>query len=215
MDLQSRNGTWCDGTSVDRVLLLEGDAVFAGRCVLTFHTGEPPRTGRFEPRYSNRPADPHEALAGTIVGMTVVERPRDPWAAMSGRIRPRPRPMPHEVNLEPRPAETGLLELAAGEEDADLRPLCNLPKTRFLPRPIKLELPDVADLEPATADSDAAPAVVAALAEPESETLGELAAAAPTTRRRRRLNLDFWMFLAVLTIAGAGAWAVWRAVPGF
>ena len=212
VDLGSKNGTWCDGISVDRVLLIEGDTLYAGRCAFTFHAGEPPETGRYHSRASARPADPQEALEGTIVGVTVVERPRDPWMAMSSRIRPRP--MPRDVDLEPRSTGTGLLDLDFDIEP-ETRPLTNLPRTRLLPRPIMLELPTVEELEP-SGEGD----VAVAIAEPppaQTEDSSTPAAVVVTVKyaRRRGASLDFWLFALLVAALAGGAVTLYRYLPAF
>ncbi|MFI5381112.1 MAG: FHA domain-containing protein [Tepidisphaerales bacterium] len=211
VDLGSRNGTWCDGISVDRVLLIEGDTLYAGRCTLTFHAGEPPRTGRYQSRTSARPADPHEALEGTVVGVTVVERPRDPWMAMSSRIRPRP--MPRDVDLEPRPKGVGLLDLDLDIEP-ETRTISNLPRTRFLPRPIKLELPTVEDLQPTGEGSTAVAADPPASTEQTSAPVpAVVAVVAVKPAKRRGLSLDFWLFAVLVFALAAGAITLLRYLP--
>jgi pSer/pThr/pTyr-binding forkhead associated (FHA) protein len=199
VDLASRNGTWCDGISVDRVLLLDGDQIAVGRCVLTFHSGLPPAEGRYQPRLSNRPVDPHEALQGTMVGVTVVERPRDPWTAMNTRVRPRPKP--RGVDLELRPGSVGLLEAAEAE------PVRHA--TGFLPAPIHMDLPSLEELLP-----------IAPIRAPEGQTPESVRSqpgikAAQSRPRAASVNLDFWVFFAVLTVTAVAGWSVYRYVPWF
>ncbi|MGA2499504.1 MAG: FHA domain-containing protein [Tepidisphaeraceae bacterium] len=211
VDLGSKNGTWCDGVSVDRVLLIEGDTLYAGRCAFTFHTGKPPKTGKYHSRASSRPADPHEALEGTVVGVTVVERPRDPWIAMSSRIRPRP--MPREVNLEPRSTGTGLLDLELDIEP-ETRTITNLPRTRFLPRPIKLELPTIEELEPHEESVDEM-AVETSVAVCEAPEVAPATAAMARRKPRRGVSLDFWLFALLVVALAGGAVTMYRYLSSF
>jgi hypothetical protein len=203
VDLGSRNGTWCDGISVDRVLLLKGDQIAVGRCVLTFHPGPPPVGGRYSARLANRPVDPQEALQGTIMGVTVVERPRDPWTAMNTRVRPRPKP--RGVDLEVRPVSVGLLEAAEAE------PVRRV--TGFLPHPIHIELPSLEELVPQATPASAGwapePGPIA-LPRPRPANL-----AAGTQARAPNASLDFWIFFGVLAVTAAMGWSVYRFVPCF
>lgn len=139
VDLQSRNGTWCDGISVDRILLMDGDQIHLGKAVLTYHEGILPEKSEFKPRTSRRPADPHEALADTIAGVTVMERPRDPWLAQGKRAQPRP--IPRAVGAEESGSFAAVLELP--EEIDQEKPLRSYrpPRVRPLPKPILMEIP--------------------------------------------------------------------------
>ncbi len=210
VDLGSRNGTWCDGISVDRVLLIEGDTLYAGRCSFTFHTGTPPKTGRYQSKTSSRPADPHEALQGTVVGVTVVERPRDPWMAMSSRIRPRP--MPRDVNLEPRPTGTGLLDLDL-EMEPETRTISNLPHTRFLPRPIRLELPTVEELAPLAEESAQETPTEVSVAVCEAPEVEPAPVPRAKNKARRGVSIDFWLFALLIVVLAGGVVTLYRYLP--
>jgi hypothetical protein len=199
VDLGSRNGTWCDGISLDRVLLLDGDVIRAGECSFTFHLG-PPRGGqRFRGRMFNRPADPHEALNGTVADMPALrERQEDPRPVQNVPARMRPRPMPREVDLELRPSATGLLE--------------NLPPrpVRFpLRRPIMLELPSVEELLPSRISRPAIPPC------PRPATAPAPVKTAPARPKARETSVDFWVFITVAVAMLSGACAAWRMLPRF
>src|SRR5688572_15943382 len=74
VDLGSKNGTFVGSQPVARHALSDGDELRIGRVRVTFKDGPfepaPPGTRR---REFVRPADPTEALAGTVAGFTLVE----------------------------------------------------------------------------------------------------------------------------------------------
>src|SRR5437016_3736956 len=76
-DLGSKNGTLLSTHPVARHLLRDGDRFRIGRTQMTYFAGPfataPPGTRR---RTVIRPADPKEAMAGTITGFTLVD-PQD------------------------------------------------------------------------------------------------------------------------------------------
>jgi len=121
IDLNSRNGTTVNGQRITRHKLTDNDAVILGRTRITFHDellieNESP-TREFTP--SDRPANPMEALSGTVVDYSLnanfeppVERPI---------IRPMPRPMPN-ANRSPRPQSQALNLPASLSEFGDSSP---------------------------------------------------------------------------------------------
>ena len=100
LDLRSKNGTWLDGERVGRRSLRHGEVVRAGNTTIRFMLGtlpggaEKPRPPKSKPR----PADPFEAMAGTVVDFDPEQadevRP-GPHSRMNSRM-PYPRPMPRE-----------------------------------------------------------------------------------------------------------------------
>jgi predicted component of type VI protein secretion system len=90
VDLESKNGTKLDGDNVTRHVLRDGDVVRIGRSQVSFHAGAfvPMRSNT--PRRDERPADPIEALAGTVCGFQVFDMEED--SRISGFPIPRPRP---------------------------------------------------------------------------------------------------------------------------
>src|SRR5207244_11927472 len=119
-DLHSRNGTSLNAQKITRHKLAEGDSIVIGCARITFHDEvlieiEPPRR-EFSP--SDRPANPMEALSGTVVDYShspnfepPVERPI---------IRPLPRPMP-VANRSPLP-QSAALNLPASLSECDSSP---------------------------------------------------------------------------------------------
>lgn len=78
VDLQSKNGIHLDGERIQRRVLADGDQLRLGRTTIQFLTGafEPPPQGRSTKPI--RPADPFEALSGTISGMVLDQEAAGP-----------------------------------------------------------------------------------------------------------------------------------------
>src|SRR4051812_21681338 len=81
VDLDSRNGCHVNWKKVTEYTLVDGDTVRVGRTWLMFHTGAfvpvpKPVVEAAAARKAKlvRPADPHEALAGTVADFVFVER---------------------------------------------------------------------------------------------------------------------------------------------
>ncbi|HEY8665884.1 MAG TPA: FHA domain-containing protein, partial [Tepidisphaeraceae bacterium] len=74
VDLQSKNGTRLGWEKIGRHILREGDTLRIGRTYLTFYAGAfvPAPQGARKPKMV-RPADPHEALTGTVTGFVFVD----------------------------------------------------------------------------------------------------------------------------------------------
>lgn len=76
VDLGSRNGSFVHHEKVTEVDLIDGDTVTVGRTRITFLIGEfepMPESARKKDRLI-RPADPHEALSGTVAAFVFNER---------------------------------------------------------------------------------------------------------------------------------------------
>lgn len=75
VDLESKNGTYIGWEKLSTRLLVDGDALRIGRTVVTYRAGpyEPPPPGTVHKQKLVRPADPFEALTGTVMGYVFVE----------------------------------------------------------------------------------------------------------------------------------------------
>ena len=76
-DLGSRNGSHINGNKVAQHTLVDGDTLRIGRTRLTFIAGPfVPAPAEVKRRAGRlvRPADPHEALSGTVADFTFVDR---------------------------------------------------------------------------------------------------------------------------------------------
>lgn len=93
MDLGSKNGTRVGGTPVFRLPLNDGDVIRMGKTAVRFRTGEflvsaAPKTSGIK-----RPADPFEAMAGTVTDFSYKPTP---VIAPNGIPLPTPKPVPLE-----------------------------------------------------------------------------------------------------------------------
>lgn len=100
IDNDSKNGTYVNGRRCDRVPLTDGTAFTIGRTTVTYSAYELAFDDLQRPR-PQRPADPIEAMAGTVVGFHFVE----PGDAAPGRdaspVWPSPAPPePSSYDLE-------------------------------------------------------------------------------------------------------------------
>lgn len=98
LDMRSKNGTWLDGERIGRRSLRHGEAVRVGKTTLRFMMGElPAGASKSRSRTTNaRPADPFEAMAGTVVDFDASQADeKAPCPHFNGRM-PYPRPIPRE-----------------------------------------------------------------------------------------------------------------------
>jgi predicted component of type VI protein secretion system len=91
VDAGSKNGTYVDGHRRDRVDLDDGTAFRIGRTIVTFRAADLAAGEADRPR-PNRPADPIEALAGTVVGFHFVEPGDDAPGRHASPVWPQPAP---------------------------------------------------------------------------------------------------------------------------
>ena len=120
IDLNSRNGTTIKGQRVTRHQLDDGDTVVIGRTRIAFHDEVLIESESSARQFSaaDRPANPFEALSGTVTDYSFnpkfeppVERPI---------IRPMPRPMP-VANRSPLP-QSAAFNLPASLSECDSSP---------------------------------------------------------------------------------------------
>jgi predicted component of type VI protein secretion system len=96
IDLGSSNGSHVNFKKIERCTLVDGDAVRMGRTWITFRSGPfvpaPAEVGRRESKLV-RPADPHEALSGTVTDFVYVDRDdrAEPTPEFDGTPSPRGR----------------------------------------------------------------------------------------------------------------------------
>ncbi len=120
IDLNSRNGTTINGQRITRHKLADNDTLIVGRTRISFHDEvlieSESSIRQFSP--SDRPANPFEALSGTVTDYSFnpkfeppVERPI---------IRAMPRPMP-VANRSPLP-QSNALNLPASLSECDSSP---------------------------------------------------------------------------------------------
>jgi pSer/pThr/pTyr-binding forkhead associated (FHA) protein len=98
-DLKSKNGTRVGWQNVDTHVLRDGDHLRMGRTRIVYHTGpfEPAPPKSVKTNRMVRPADPHEALTGTVTDFVLLDdhedHPQsDPEFFRNDRPFPQPRP---------------------------------------------------------------------------------------------------------------------------
>ncbi|HEV8605381.1 MAG TPA: FHA domain-containing protein [Tepidisphaeraceae bacterium] len=133
IDLDSRNGTTINGQRITRHKLADNDILVVGRTRITFHdevlieTSTPTR--EFSP--SDRPANPMEALSGTVVDYNFTPRFEAPVERPI--IRPIPRPMPI-ANRSPLP-QSQAINLPASLSEGDSSPTWATKRSSSPPSP--------------------------------------------------------------------------------
>lgn len=90
VDMGSKNGTRVGDEVVTRKFLEDGDIIQAGKSSIRFLEGELAPGEEVKPPKSNRPADPFEALAGTVSGFVL--EPRGPIRNTDKLPTPKPAP---------------------------------------------------------------------------------------------------------------------------
>jgi pSer/pThr/pTyr-binding forkhead associated (FHA) protein len=140
VDLGSRNGSHVNWKAVSSHMLGDRDKVRVGRSWIEFHQGpfEPLPENQTAPKKSKlvRPADPHEALAGTISDFVYVEPEND-----GQEFDATPSPMPHAE--EPAGATTLYNPNALHDLSESVSGISVMapPKARRLAAPVRISLP--------------------------------------------------------------------------
>jgi predicted component of type VI protein secretion system len=154
-DLGSKNGTKLDGESITRHVLRDGEVIRIGRSQICFHAGPFMPLRSDAPRRDVRPADPIDALAGTVCGFQVFDMEED--SRVSGFPIPQPRP-PEPVSFRHDSVHSIVTELASNTWDTKL-------SHRASPaRPLKLAASKPVALAPPVQVPSRAPAMYVALA---------------------------------------------------
>ena len=92
IDLGSKNGTRLGGDAVSRRALKDGDVIRIGKTSVRYRTGPMVASARPTSSGGRRPADPFEALAGTVCDFSY----QPPPSSANGEGVPTPRPSPKE-----------------------------------------------------------------------------------------------------------------------
>jgi predicted component of type VI protein secretion system len=213
VDLGSKNGTRVGWQSVKSHLLRDGDHLRTGRTRIDYRAGpfEPPPC---EPRRADRlvrPADPHEALSGTVTDFVLIDEEEVGASAVNVfDQRPHPQPRPLEPDSYAEPEITTLLdELARScwsreqQESDDGGAAVLAVAAAVKARPVARALPRVARpiykeiRRPRGAETDLSLQVDGLILLPEAVTAPQ-----PDRSRRRLLVVVAWV------LAGAFATAV-------
>jgi predicted component of type VI protein secretion system len=185
-DLGSKNGTYVGNKPIARHQLKDGDEVRLGRTQMKFHAGpfEPAPPG-MRRRDFVRPADPTEALAGTVAGFILVE----PGEVERQEGAPVPQPRPPEPTAFASEDVYGMLnEIVSSSWDSIMaQASLQVVMERPLPRPNAYQRAPRVVSRPRVAFCLQAPeAEPSELAEPAVATPAETTKPAPPHRRWRR-----------------------------
>jgi predicted component of type VI protein secretion system len=132
IDLNSKNGTAINGERLIAPRLLNNnDIVRMGRSRVVFHTGVPGEEEIRRPE-SPRPIDPHEALAGTMAGFTLLA----PGEEETPRNMPCPQPKPKDPEVFQREELHELLTAIASSSWDSIYAEARLPKTKTESAPV-------------------------------------------------------------------------------
>jgi predicted component of type VI protein secretion system len=112
-DLGSKNGTFIETHKIDQFALSDADIIRAGRTRIIFKSGKfiPPPPDVLQRKAARRPADPIEALSGTVMAFEFTDMEEN--SRKTGFPIPRPRPAepvgrrhPIEHDMPKAPAAT-------------------------------------------------------------------------------------------------------------
>jgi hypothetical protein len=110
VDLHSKNGTHLRGRAIDAYVLRDADELRIGRTRLTFMAADyVPPASHVRRRGVIRPADPDEALAGTVTGMVLCE----PSEVEKCESFPYPQPRPSDPKAYAHEDLYGMIEQIA------------------------------------------------------------------------------------------------------
>jgi predicted component of type VI protein secretion system len=209
VDLGSKNGTFIDGTRINRHILSDNETVLIGRSRLIFKQGAfvPPPDGT--PSRNNRPVDPIVAMSGTVAAFQFIDA--EEMAQVANFPRPKPQPRdPRAYAAEDVSAMVA--DIASSSWDSIIagasRPR---PKSRPLPMPLvrrKTEMGQTHELSARPTD-----------AHPETATAVLEAPEAPAKRKKpaRWRSVDLYRALSITTIAVASttiAYLTWMQSIG-
>lgn len=148
IDLQSKNGTRIGTRAVTRHRLHDGDVIRIGKTSATFRVGSlaAGATGKVQLNGSRRPADPWEAMAGTVSGFDYAKArmeaksraPHTPVIGLSSRF-PNPQPSPLEPEAYEREDLYAMLsDIASSSWDSIYANASRPSPARTPPRPMVL-----------------------------------------------------------------------------
>lgn len=135
IDLNSRNGMRLGWDRVRNARLREGDQLRIGRTVITFHAGSFVPAEMPAPRRDKlvRPADPFEALSGTVTDFVLEDQPDT--AAEDGEIAVFPADRVTDHWMPPSVDPSGTTRLASPRPSTDHWTPARTPPHYGIPRP--------------------------------------------------------------------------------
>jgi pSer/pThr/pTyr-binding forkhead associated (FHA) protein len=206
-DLGSKNGTRVGSENVTRHILSDGDVFRIGKIQVSFHAGAfvPAPKNATRPR-DTRPADPNEALSGTVLGFQLFDMEED--SRVSGFPIPKPRPseppsyrQEADESIVAQMASTSW-DLALTESELQEKAIATTrPPQEIVERQKAIELERLARTDPGSA------AALLKAAEKQKRR-SERAAAQRSADPSRRSNVPRWLAYVYIVLAatlGAGA----------
>jgi len=144
-DLGSKNGTRVNGDVINRHVLHDLDVIRIGRTRIAFRDGPfipaPPGTAR--PR--QRPADPLEAMAGTLSGFRFSDEEEQELDQKVLETFPRPKPRPKDpLAYQSEKVQAMVAQIASSSWDSVLMEVDKKVDVAGLPRPVLVSLPSAA-----------------------------------------------------------------------
>jgi pSer/pThr/pTyr-binding forkhead associated (FHA) protein len=187
-DLESKNGTHVEGQPITRHVLSDGDVVRLGRTRICFREGPfiptPPNT----PRAKVRPADPLEAMSGTLSAFRFGEEDEDKIDRKVLENFPRPKPHPTEPRAyKEEKVHAMIAEITSSAWDSVLVEAEKKAKTKPFPRPLVSSTP-----------------VVTPIFQPELK----LSAPVPEPKTGRQRITAFLYVAFTIIVAAAGVWVI-------
>jgi hypothetical protein len=193
--------------NVTRHILSDGDVFRIGKIQVSFHSGAfvPAPKNASRPR-DTRPADPNEALSGTVLGFQLFDMEED--SRVSGFPIPKPRPS-EPPSYRQEADESIVAQMASTSWDLALTELelqekaiaTTRPPQEIVERQKAIELERLAKTDPGSA------AALLKAAEKQKRR-GERAAAQRSADPSRRSNVPRWLayvYIALAATLGAGA----------
>src|SRR5947208_9525059 len=135
-DLGSKNGTFVHGELINRHVLRDGEVIRIGRTRICFREGKFIQTPPSTPRVKQRPADPLEAMAGTMSAFRFSEEEVGELDQHVLETFPRPQPKPMDPRAyQSEQVQAMIADIASSAWDSVLTETERV-KTKPLPRPL-------------------------------------------------------------------------------
>jgi pSer/pThr/pTyr-binding forkhead associated (FHA) protein len=210
VDLNSKNGTWLKGHRIAKHVLAEGEVLRMGKIQLCFRSGAfiPAPPGDPKPAGA-RPADPKEALAGTVAGF----RFEDDENKLDKNVvekfpRPKPRPTAPKSYASDQ-VYVMLADIASSSWDSALTDSARRRPSGELPKPILKEIPQPPEVPPAKIDLAARASDSAPVPEQAAAPATGLRAPSDAAAQKETSQSTVWILRAIAWIWAALILAGW------
>jgi predicted component of type VI protein secretion system len=217
LDLNSKNGTRVGWQDLRLHVLRDGDHLRMGRTRIVYHTGPFEAAPHKAPRVDRivRPADPHEALTGTVTDFVLLDEEEtspEHIESYTGHPFPQPRPLDPAAENEvclPAPiddvASSFWCRQGESSESATVTAIVATPRLTMRALPRKLSKPIYREIRRSKiADTDLSLQADAIAVAPI-----EFAAAASKVTRRQRLFAAAGVILAATLSTGIVVMSIW------